>query len=321
MHWIDGHIDLAYVALKGRNIMQLCQESDKKCISIPDLTNSPISTFFGTIYTSPANDTAGYGTSANRDASFEAGTKQLDVYNELVNSGVLTMQHKGCMCTEQLSMLLLMEGADPIRSPEDVSWWKNQGLRAVGLTWSTGTRYAGGNNCKHGITDEGKELVTSLDEYNIMHDVSHLSDASFDDLLSITQAPIIASHSNSRSVLQSDSQRHLRDEQAIEIFKRGGVIGLNLYTQFLSKSFDKNNADATIEDCVEHIMHFCNLAGNKMQVALGSDFDGGFPTTYLPIELKHPNQLCNLSSALRTAGFNEKELASFAHGAWMRVFS
>jgi membrane dipeptidase len=321
MLWIDGHIDLAYVALQGRNILQPCPGHEKTCISIPDLTKSPIATFFGTIYTSPNDDTVGYGASANRAASFEAGSKQLNVYQALVNSGAVTMQHTGCVCTEQLSMLLLMEGADPIRSSEDVSWWANQGLRAVGLTWSTGTRYAGGNNCSHGITDEGRDVVASLDEHAIVHDVSHLSDASFDDLISIAKGPIIASHSNSRSVLQSDAQRHLRDDQAIEIFSRGGVVGLNLCTQFLSKTFDKNNTDATIDDCVEHILHFCDLAGDKMHVALGSDFDGGFSTKYLPVGLKRPGQITNLGDALRTAGFNEEELASFAHGAWMRVFN
>jgi membrane dipeptidase len=321
MHWIDGHIDLAYIALQGRNILETCSESEKACISIPDLEKSPISTFFGTIYTSQIDKTCGYGASSDREAAFAAGAKQLEIYKQLELNGHLSIQRSGCNCSDSLSMLLLMEGGDPIRSPEDVRWWSKQGLRIVGLTWSSGTRYAGGNDCNNGISDEGIELVAALDEHNIVHDASHLSDQALDDLFSSTNETIVASHSNSRTVLKNQSQRHLKDEHAKEIFRRGGVIGLNLYTQFLSQTFDKENTDATIADCVEHIMYYCDLAGNKTQVALGSDFDGGFPTTYLPINLKHPNQVCNLAEALVVAGFSDEDLASFARGAWMRVLN
>lgn len=321
MKWIDGHIDLAYVALQGRNILNRCIDAEKACISIPDLAQSPIATFFGTIYSSPENGVCGYGNSSNRDVAFEVGIEQLELYKDLERKNLIKIQRTGCVCSDELSMLLLMEGADPIRSPEDVQWWAEQGLRVVGLTWSSGTRYAGGNDCNHGLTEEGKELVHALDEAGIAHDVSHLSDKSFEDLFSIATGTIVATHSNSRAVLQSDSQRHLKDEQAKEIFCRGGVIGLNLCTQFLSKTFDKQNTDATLQDCVEHVMHYCELAGNRTQVALGSDFDGGFSTTYLPINLKHPDQVTNLSNALCSAGFSEQNLLSFANGAWSKAFS
>ncbi len=321
MKWIDGHIDLAYVALQGRNILNRCTDAEKACISIPDLAQSPIATFFGTIYSSPTNSVCGYGKSANKDAAFEVGNKQLEIYQDLERKKLITIQRSGCVCNDKLSMLLLMEGADPIRSPEDVRWWAERGLRVVGLTWSSGTRYAGGNDCDRGLTEEGKELVHALDEAGIAHDVSHLSDKSFEDLLSIATGTIVASHSNSRNVLQSNSQRHLKDEQAKELFSRGGVIGLNLCTQFLSKTFDKQNTDATLQDCVEHVMHYCELAGNRTQVALGSDFDGGFPPKYLPIGLKHPNQVVQLGEALCNAGFDKQNLASFANGAWIQAFN
>jgi membrane dipeptidase len=321
MKWIDGHIDLAYLALQGRNILNRCTDTEKSCISIPDLAQSPIATFFGTIYSSPSNSVCGYGSSSNKKVAFEIGIRQLELYQNLERKGHINIQHAGCVCNDELSMLLLMEGADPIRSPEDVRWWAEQGLRVVGLTWSSGTRYAGGNDCSHGLTEEGKDLVRALDEAGIAHDVSHLSDKSFGDLLSIATGTIIASHSNSRVVLQSESQRHLKDEQAKELFSRGGVVGLNLCTQFLSKTFDKKNTDATLQDCVEHVMHYCELAGNRTQVALGSDFDGGFSPKYLPIGIKHPNQVVELGEALRIAGFNEQDLASFANGAWIQAFS
>jgi len=319
MNWIDGHIDLAYVALMGRNILEPCVAAEKECISIPDLTRSPVSTFFGTIYTSKDSSACGYGSSTDREAAFNAGLKQLELYQDLEKKGHLKMQHEGCVCTEHLSMLLLMEGADPIRSAEEVSWWRKQGLRVVGLTWSTGTRYAGGNDIGGGITSEGKELVAALDDEGIVHDASHLSDEGLEDLFECATGRIVASHSNSRKVLESDSERHLHDDHAKEIFRRGGVVGLNLCTQFLAKDFSKKNTNATIEHCVSHVLHLCELAGNRHQVCLGSDFDGGFSTKYLPIGLKHPNQLENLFTALKNSGFTEEELCSFTHQAWERA--
>jgi len=319
VQWIDGHIDLAFLTQKGRNVLDPCEDPQVACISIPDLEKSSINTFFGTIYTSPDDPFAGYGSSDDREAAFEVGSRQLNQYIDLEKRGCITMQHSGCTVSAALSMLLLMEGADPIRHPEDVLWWKDQGLRIVGLTWATGTRYAGGNNSGGPLTIEGKELVAALDQAGIVHDVSHLSDTALDDLFACATGQMIASHSNSRTVLCSDSQRHLRDDQAIELLQRGGVIGLNLCNQFLSRDFMTNNHRASIHDCVLHVLHFCDLAGNRRQVALGSDFDGGFTPQFLPDGLKHPNQLHHLVEALVTVGFDDDDIASFTHGAWMKV--
>ena len=167
--------------------------------------------------------------------------KQLLVYQELETASLLSIQHEGCELKDSLSMLLLMEGADPIHSPEDVAWWREQGLRLVGLTWSVGTRYAGGNSSGGPITEEGIELVKALDEHSVVHDVSHLSDEAFDCLFEHATGKIVASHSNSRALLDTSSQRNLRDDQAKAIFNRGGVIGLNLCTQFLKKPMKKEN--------------------------------------------------------------------------------
>ena len=317
MRWIDGHLDFAYIEVHGRNMYEECVLPEEACISYPDLIKSPIRTFLGTICTYPKNGPCGYSNSKQVDAAFRAGVEQLQIYERFVREGKLIIQHEGCNISEHLSTLLLMEGADPIRNADDVLWWRDRGLRAVGLTWSIGTRYAGGNAIGGPVTEKGIELIEALDEARIVHDASHLSDEAFDDVMKHAKGTVIASHSNSRKVLRSNSQRHLRDDQAKEIFRRGGVIGLNLYSQFLSK----DNMKSTIHDCVDHVMHFCELAGNKRQVALGSDFDGGFSPRHLPTSLKHPVQLPLLAQALLNAGFNNEDVKSFAHGAWKDVFS
>jgi len=320
MNWIDGHLDLAYIAVHGKDLHELCKNPMQECISLPDLQESGVRTIFGTICTYPKSGPCGYTKNNNRDGAFEAGIEQLQIYQQLEKEGHLCIQHTGCKLSDSLSVLLLMEGADPIRNPEDVQWWREQGLRVVGLTWAIGTRYAGGNATGGALTPEGIDLVASLDSAEIVHDASHLSDEAFEGLLQHAKGTIIASHSNSRTILNSKSERHLQDDHAKEIFSRDGVIGLNLCNQFLSRDFSEVNHNASIDDCVEHVMHFCELAGNKRQVALGSDFDGGFSPQYLPAHLKHPKDLGNLEVALKKAGFDEGDLASFKSGAWMSVF-
>ena len=321
VYWIDGHIDLASIAVRGRDVLKQSTNPQEACISIPDLVESPIRTFFGTIYTTFTNGSFGFSSSDDRDGAHRAGLEQLTVYDRLANDGHLTKQMNGLNIGDQLSMLLVMEGADPIRNPDEVKWWREQGLRAVGLTWSDGTRYAGGNRSLGPITEEGKELVSALDESGIVHDVSHLADEGVEQLFTLAKGPIIASHSNSRLLLNTESQRNLHDDHAKELLSRGGVIGLNLCTQFLAEPFDRETHTATIQDCITHVLHFCSIAGNNYQIALGSDFDGGFTPKYLPIGIKHPSALNVLASALKEAGFTEDELKSFAHGAWQRVFN
>ncbi len=316
--WIDGHLDLACISVEGRDILRSCEDPLKGCISIPDLLKSPVRVVFGTIFTAPNYDSPITTKSeySNANQAFEAGKLQLDTYRMLEAQGLAQLQHGELTLTqhdEPLGIYLLMEGADPIRGSEDVAWWRSQGLRLVGLTWSRGTRYAGGNAQSSGLTSEGRELIAALDESDIAHDVSHCSDASLEGVLECAQGTIVATHASSRNILGGDNQRHLRDDHAREILRRGGVIGLNLYGEFLA-----NDRRPTIQDCVDHVLHFCTLAGNRDQVALGSDYDGGFTPEELPIGLEHPNRLHALLEALADAGFSEHELRGFAHENWLR---
>ena len=312
---------MASLAVEGRDIRSRCEDPDKGCISVPDLQASPVRVIFGTIFTAPAAkdsepDPCLY---ADITQARQTGLRQLEVYEALqrdglarLNHGVLELPEPG----EPLVIHLLMEGADPIDGPEDVAWWRSRGLRMVGLTWSCGTRYAGGNECEHGLTTEGRELVAALDESGIVHDASHCSDRSLEDLLDSATGTIVATHSNSRTLIGLDNQRFLSDDHARAILDRGGVIGLNLFTRQV-----RAEGRATMQDCIEHVLHFCELAGNRTQVALGSDADGGFTPELLPIGLEHPSRFGQLLHGLAESGFSEAELAGFAHGNWIRCLA
>ncbi len=205
-----------------------------------------------------------------------------------------------------------MEGADPIRDPGQVGRWFADGLRLVGMTWAAGTRYAGGNQRLGPLTPLGAELVRALDEYGIIHDASHLSDEALAGLLEIARGPIVATHSNCRTLVGL-SQRHLRDDQVRAIAERGGVIGLNLFSRFLVRE-----GRATIDDCVAHVQHLGDLMGHRRGVALGTDMDGGFGPGELPLDLDHPRKLEALADALRTAGWSDQDVEGFAYGNWRR---
>lgn len=309
--WTDGHLDLAYLALRGRNLRVPCPDPQAGCISLPALREARVDLAFATIFTEPEDP----------DGADVTGRRQLEVYRSLEAGGEIGIVRG----REDLDagpggrtprLLILMEGADPIRSPDEVPAWHADGLRMVGLTWAMGTRYAGGNAKPGPLTPLGIELVRALDESGIIHDASHLADESLDGLLAAARpdAPVVATHSNCRALVDGRDQRHLRDDQIRTIGARGGVVGLNLYTKFLV-----TGRRAVIDDCVAHVEHVAAVMGHRRGVALGSDMDGGFGPGDVPVGLEHPRKLEALAEALRDNGWSDAEIEGFRQGNWRRV--
>jgi membrane dipeptidase len=327
MQWIDGHLDLAYVAVGGRDITTTNPDPVSGCVNLPALRQAGVRIAFGTIFTEPGvfgpDHPHGYPASDDLDAAEAAGLRQVELYEQLEKAGHIRILRSGSAMVEAemsgtLGVVLLMEGADPIRSPDHLQKWFDRGLRIIGLTWAAGTRYAGGNADASGggpLKPAGVDLIKAMDALGMAHDVSHLSDASFDGLLQHAKGPIIASHSNCRTLVEN-KQRHLRDDQFKVIGSRGGVVGLNLYSPFLAKG-----RRANVADCVAHVTHMTNLMGNRQGVGLGSDMDGGFPPKDLPEGLESPTELESLSDALRDAGWPANDVQAFAYDNWRRFLS
>jgi membrane dipeptidase len=310
--WIDAHLDLAYLAVCGRDLRCEVMASDAGCVSLPALRQAKIEIALGTIFTEPgAAATAqgfGYPSSDDLDTCESAGVRQLQIYQELERDGELRIVRSAAELgsdSAKPKIVILMEGADPIRSPEHVQWWLERGLRVAGLTWAAGTRYAGGNSNGGPLTSAGVDLIAAFDELGIVHDVSHLSDEAFDGLMQHARGPVIASHSNCRALLEP-KQRHLRDDQIKAIAQHDGIVGLNLYSVFLAKG-----RRATIDDCVAHVNHVAEVMGHRRGVGLGSDMDGGFPPIELPLGLDHPMKLNALAEALRDSGWSDDEIEGF----------
>lgn len=322
MRWIDGHLDLAYLAVSGRDMRGVPADASAACVTLPTVRQGGIEIAFATIFTEPGvfgpDHPHGYPASDDLDAAEAAGRKQIEVYEQWHASGEATIARSAADLDASSSLpklVILMEGADPIRSPEHVGGWRDRGLRIVGLTWAAGTRYAGGNSSGGPLTVRGREMVEALDAAGIIHDASHLSDEAFDGLMAAARGRVIASHSNCRALLD-EKQRHLRDDQIKAIAGRNGVIGLNLYSAFLAKG-----RPATLADCIAHVEHVAGVMGHRRGVALGSDMDGGFTPVDLPVDLDHPAKLGVLAEGLRKVGWSDQDLAGFAYENWRRFLA
>lgn len=144
----------------------------------------------------------------------------------------------------------------------------NVGFRITTLGWNESNPLAGSHVTGGGLTEQGREYVKEAQRLGMIVDVSHISDQAFWDIMEITQRPVIASHSNSRSVW--NVSRNLTDDMFRAICDCGGVAGINLYRDFVG-----DNAD--LDDVCKHILHFLSIDPEGKHIALGGDLDGCSP--------------------------------------------
>jgi membrane dipeptidase len=214
--------------------------------------------------------------------------------------------------------VLLLEGADPIRSPDEVSPWFQAGLRAVGLAWKR-TRHAGGTGAPGPLTPEGVRLVAELDRFGIIHDASHLAEESFWQLLDESGGPVMASHSNCRAIVPTD--RQLSDDMIRAIVARGGVIGINFFDKFLIPPGEYGKRRAALSDVVRHVQHVCDLAGDAAYVGIGTDMDGGLGREQIPQEIATSADLPRVADALVAAGFGDEDVRRISGANWLHFFN
>ncbi len=176
-------------------------------------------------------------------------------------------------------VFLSLEGPEVIDcDPGRLEELKELGFLMTTLTWNHPNELAGPHGTDLGLTAQGKAFVRRAQELGILIDVSHLSERAFWDLIDVTGAPIVASHSNSRAVC--DHSRNLTDRQFKVICNLGGLVGLNLYAPFL-----KQEGRADFSDFKRHMDHFLELGGQH-HLALGGDLDGcdALPTGFRGVE-------------------------------------
>ena len=225
-----------------------------------------------------------------------------------------------CLDKGIFAILLHFEGADPL-DPEGnaLEVFSRAGMRSVGITHFRRNRYAEGvpnqfpstPDTGPGLTDEGKELVRQCNRLRVLIDLSHATEKTFWEVADLSDAPLIATHSNAWAL--SNSPRNLTDEQLEAIRRTNGMVGLNYHVQFL-RGDGERDTDTPIAVMVDHIDYLVEKVGIDC-VGLGSDFDGAI----MPEDLKDAAGLPRVMEELVRRGYGDAELVKIAHGNWVRV--
>ncbi|WP_291427810.1 membrane dipeptidase [Deinococcus sp.] len=288
---IDGHLDLAMNALDGRDLtlsLDALRAADPvphqtATVTLPELRDARVRVCFGTLFALPrsADTPGGYADHAGARAQALA---QLDEYHRLQEAGHLTLLSSAAGVSAHLNapdaplgVILLMEGADPIRDADDLPFWVERGVRVIGPAWGR-THYAGGTDAPGPLTPAGVDLVTAMRDLNVTLDASHLDDHAFWDAAQIGPR-LIATHANSRALVPGN--RHLTDDMALAIASTDGVIGLVLLNRFIRPLPEASLERVPLAALADHARHYANLIGWD-RVALGTDLDGGFGAEKTP---------------------------------------
>ena len=187
------------------------------------------------------------------------------------------------------------------------------GVRNLGLAWNfrnaacdgVSERRSGG-----GLTEFGVAVVQECNRLGIIIDVSHLAPAGLEDVLALSEEPIIASHSNAFALC--DHPRNLTDDQMAAIAAKGGLIGVTFVNAFLRR---EQPEQTTINDVLEHLEYMLAVVGED-HIAIGSDFDGCTPPTDMADTTCYPQ----ITALLQEGGYSETIICKILGGNFMRIF-
>ena len=252
-------------------------------------------------------------------------------------------------------VFISMENADPLSSdPELLNTYYRQGLRMLGLVHFMNNDLADSATALpewKGLSPKGRDLVQRANRLGILLDVSHASDAVFDQMLALSTAPIIASHSSSRAV--NPHPRNLDDNRVRQLAAKGGVIQVNAYSDYLiplKQNPERNKAmaalgarfhnlaalspeqvkdlyqerdtinerfaqpKADLDVFMKHLLHLLDVAGPE-HVGIGADWDGGGGLS----DLEDVSQLPVITQRLLDAGYTEQQVGNIWSGNLLRV--
>jgi membrane dipeptidase len=219
-----------------------------------------------------------------------------------------------------LATVLHIEGAEPIdRDFRMLEVLYAAGLRSLVPVLSLPNlfghgvpfRFPSSPDTGPGLTDAGKALVKACNAMKILIDLSHLNEKGFWDVASLSDAPLVASHSNAHAL--SPHSRNLTDRQLAAIRETGGLVGVNFAAGFL-RSDGRMLANTPLDDVVRHADHLIAQVGVD-GVGFGSDFDGAV----IPAELGDAAGLPRLVEAFRAAGYDDETLRKLCFDNWLRV--
>jgi membrane dipeptidase len=227
---------------------------------------------------------------------------------------------ESCLADDVLAAVLHIEGAEAIDANfEILDVLYAAGLRSLGPVWSRPNAFGHGvpfrcpssPDTGPGLTELGKALVGACNRLRILIDLSHLNERGFWDVAALSNAPLVATHSNAHAI--SPHSRNLTDRQLAAIRQSGGFVGVNFASSFLRPD-GRQDKDTPLDLIIQHIEHMLAHAGED-GVGLGSDFDGAM----IPAGIGNAAGLQNLVQAMRNRGFKKPLIEKLCFRNWLRV--
>lgn len=328
---IDTHNDVTSRTVDGFDIGKLAADGHT---DIPRLREGGVGAVFFAAYV--ASSYAKDKTGAHRALQMidtvrtDIVARYPNVFSLATSAAEIEAAHK----QGKIAALIGIEGGHAIEDdPRLLRDFYALGARYMTLThtntngWADSSGDAGTPSVRHhdGLNDLGRQIVAEMNRLGMMVDISHVSDKTFEDVLAVSKAPVIASHSSCRAL--SNVPRNMTDAMIVALARKGGVIHINFNCEFLSqktadaqkgkteKERDRNILPATLSDVVGHIDHVVKLAGIDA-VGIGSDFDGVKCT---PTGLEDVSKFPHLTRALLERGYSPDDIRKMYGGNTLRV--
>ena len=226
------------------------------------------------------------------------------------------------LAERRLGLVVLMEGAEAVRSPEAVEEWFERGVRLLGPAWAA-NRYSGGGYEPGPLTNEGRELLDVMAGLGMGLDLSHMAEAATLEALDRYPGTVFASHSNPRALVSRPlyPERHMSDTAIRRLVERDGVIGIVPYNRFLRGDWavTEGRHEFTLADVAARMDYICQLAGDAAHAGIGSDFDGGFGLGAVPLGLDSVADLRLIGEVLAARGYNQADVEAVLGGNWLRT--
>lgn len=312
---VEGHIDLpraregglagGFCAIYTRGI----PAGDEFTVRNPFLTD-------GSFPPTPSMETA---------QSYTLATIHRLLRLEEISQGQLKIIHSAadleyCLNQGIFAALLHIEGAESIDTGfRTLEAYYQAGLRSIGPVWSRPNIFGTGvpflfshsPDTGPGLTAAGRDLVRECNHLRIVIDVSHLNEAGFNDVARLSDAPLIATHSNAWKL--APCSRNLTDRQLDAIKDSDGMVGINFAVGFLRED-GAPEPETPLSEIVRHVDYLVNRVGID-RVGFGSDFDGAM----IPAAIGDAAGLPRLIEALHDHGYDQAALRKLAHNNWLRV--
>jgi len=315
MFVLDTHCDTPSEILRGRNV---ALDNEEGHVDIPKIRRGGIDGAFFALYIPASMD-------ADSDKAYEYAGRLLKCVEDTVrvnhHSLAFATTEKEALSNKSqslFSVFLGLENGSPLGESFDrLEWFYDKGVRYITLCHSGDNQIC--DSCSSslpkwgGLSPFGRELIQEMNRIGMLVDISHVSDASFYDVLKYSDRPVVATHSCCRAL--AEHPRNLTDDMIRAMASVGGVVQINFYPVFLDSSYGVAGKRPSYKRIVDHIEHVVSLVGVE-HVGIGSDFDGIEVT---PEGMNDISSMPLVFDEMRLRGFTPDEIEMIAGGNFFRI--